>query len=291
MKHTKNILIGFSLMLMAISASAQINPMDAQFFKNPYLANPAKAGALAAARLNIAYRNQWSSMPGSPRSQMISYDTQANKVGLGLSVNTDRAGLLDFTKVMGTYAYHVPLNGDKRYLDFGLSLGFYKRNFGLDRVIGDPNDQSLLNYDTKPMFEGDAGIAYSSPKFGAEVALYNLKGQFKGDFKNSADNQLAYIATDYLFEVSDWSVKSKLAYRVVRNYTNIVDFGFNATSADEKLDFTTIYHSSKSMSFGIGYLHNKKWHILGVYNTPNTAIKGYVNGTFEVALSLNLQKK
>lgn len=291
MKHTKNIVFTFFLSMFVGAATAQINPMDAQFFKNPFLANPAKAGASSGARLNLAYRNQWSSMPGSPRSQMVSYDTQSKKVGLGLSVFTDKAGLLDFTKVMGTYAYHLPLSNDQEYLRFGLNLGFYKRNFGIERAIADPNDPDLVNYDSKPMLDGDAGFAYANKKFGAEVVLYNLKGQFKGDFKNSADHQVAYIAGEYSFPVSDWAVKSKLSYRVVRNYTNIVDFGFNATTADEKLDFTTIYHSSKSASFGIGYVHRKNWHILGVYNTPNSTLTGYANGTFEVALSVHLPKK
>lgn len=274
------------------TAAAQINPMDAQLFHNQYLANPAKAGAETGAHLNLGYRNQWSSMPGSPRSQMISYEVQSKKIGLGLTVINDKAGLLNYTKVMGTYAYHLPLSNDKQFLHFGINLGVYKPNLNIDAVVADPNDPDLVNYNSREtLFDGDAGFAYSSERFSAEAVFYNLKGQLKGDFKNLVDNQLTFIAAEYAFPVADWSVQSKIAYRGVRNYTDILDIGFNATTADQKLDFTAIYHSSKSASFGIGYVHRKNWHVLGVYNTPNATLSNYANGTFEVALRVHLPKK
>ena len=292
MKHTTKLLLTLLLTIFTGVVSAQINPFNAQLFQNQYLANPAKAGAEAGARLNLGYKNQWSNMPGSPRNSMVSYDTRTNKVGLGVSVFNDKSGLINYTKVLGTYAYHLPLSGKNEFFHMGISVGIFRGTLSMDEIIADPNDPDLVSFNDRELaIDGDAGFAYSSEKFGVEAVFYNLKSQLKKDLKNTVDNHTTYFAVDYSFPVSDWSFKSKIAYRGVRNYTDIVDFGVNAQTADEKLDFTLAYHTNKSTSFGIGYWHRKQWQVLGVYNTGATPINAYVNGTFEIGLKVNLQKK
>ena len=126
MKHTTKLLLTLLLSVFTGVVSAQINPFNAQLFQNQYLANPAKAGAEAGARLNLGYKNQWSSMPGSPRNSMVSYDTRNNKVGLGVSVFNDKSGLINYTKVLGTYAYHLPLSGKNEFFHMGISVGIFR---------------------------------------------------------------------------------------------------------------------------------------------------------------------
>ena len=46
-----------------------------------------------------------------------------SKVGLGLSVLNDKARLQRQTRVVGTYAYHLPLS-ESQNLYFGVSFGF-----------------------------------------------------------------------------------------------------------------------------------------------------------------------
>ncbi|MFM6954063.1 MAG: PorP/SprF family type IX secretion system membrane protein [Sphingobacteriaceae bacterium] len=292
MKHTTKLLLTLLLAGFTGAVNAQINPFDAQLFQNQYLANPAKAGAEEGARLNLGYKNQWSSMPGAPRNSIVSYDTRSNKNGLGLSVFNDKAGLINYTKILGTYAYHLPLSGTNEFIHLGVSLGIFRGTLSMDELVADPNDPNLVSFNDRQMvFDGDVGIAYSSEKFGVEAVLYNLISQIKNDSYNKVDNHTTYFAVDYAFPVSDWSFKSKIAYRGVRNYTDIVDFAVNGQTPDEKLDFTVAYHTNKSASFGIGYWHRKQWQVLGVYNTSPKPINAYVNGTFEVGLKVNLYKK
>ena len=292
MKHVKNIFVALFCFFLTNYAVAQINPMNAQLFQNQYLANPAKAGAETGARLNLGYKNQWSSIPGTPHTSLVSYDARTNKVGLGLTVLNEKAGLLNFTKVMGTYAYHLPLSGTNEFLHMGVSLGFFKGNLSTQDLVGDPNDQQVQNFNSRELvLDGDAGFAYTSERFGVEAVIYNLKSQLKNDLKNTVDNNTSYFAMAYTFPLSDWKLQSKIAYRGVRNYTDIVDFGVNAQSSDEKIDFNAVYHSNKSISAGVGYVHHKQWQILGLYTTGATPINAYVNGTFEIGLKVNLLKK
>jgi type IX secretion system PorP/SprF family membrane protein len=292
MKHTTKLLLTLLLSVFTGVVYAQINPFNAQLFQNQYLANPAKAGAEAGARLNLGYKNQWSNMPGSPRNSMVSYDTRNNKVGLGVSVFNDKSGLINYSKVLGTYAYHLPLSGKNEFFHMGISVGIFRGTLSMEELVADPNDPDLVSFNDREMaVDADAGFAYSNEKFGFEAVFYHLKSQLKKDLRNTVDNHTTYFAADYAFPVAEWSFKSKIAYRGVRNYTDIVDFAVNAQTADEKLDFTLAYHTNKSASFGVGYLHRKQWQVLGVYNTGATPINAYVNGTFEIGLKVNLQKK
>jgi len=292
MKHVKNIYFALFCLLFSNYADAQINPMNAQLFQNQYLANPAKAGAETGARLNLGYKNQWSSMPGNPHTSMVSYDARTNKVGLGLTVINQKDGLQIPTKVMGTYAYHLPLSGTNKFFHLGLSLGFFKGYISTQDLVGDLGDQSVQNYNARELvLDGDAGFAYTSERFGVEAVIYNLKSQLKNDLKNTVDNNTSYYAMAYSFPLADWKLQSKIAYRGIRNFTDIVDFGLNAQTSDEKINFTAVYHTNKSVSAGVGYIYQKQWQILGLYTTAATPINGYVNGTFEVGLKVNLQKK
>ena len=81
---------------------------------------------------------------------------------------------------------------------------------------------------------------------------------------------------------------TKLAYRSVKNYTNLVDFGLELRTKNEKLAFSGIYHSNKSTSFGLSYLHHKKWEFVGFYNTSQSPIRSVSNGAFEIGLKTTL---
>lgn len=293
MRYAKYIYITLLLIISSVGhMRAQLNPMDAQFFQNPYLANPAQAGLQFGARLNFGSMNQWNSIPGSPRTQYASYDMSNTRVGWGLTVFNDKAGLYNYTKVSGTYAYHLPLNYDRNAFHFGLNLNVYSQNLSLDQLKADQDDLDLVNFNSQQSFlDSDAGFLYTSEKLQLEAVFYNLNNQLNLDSQNIVDDQLSFFAATYSFQIKDWLLKSKIAYRGVRNFTDIVDIGLNATTFDQNFNFTVIYHSSKSASFGFGYIHRKTWEVLGVYNTPNTSLRNYANGTFEVGLKVNLIKQ
>ncbi len=122
MVNLKFCLVSTCFLLFYSKVHAQLNPLSSQYFQNTYLANPAMAGMQKGLRVNLAYRNQWSSMPGSPKNTVVTSDYQKNRVGLGLSMLKDQAGLLNRTQVLGTYDYHLPLNGTESALHFCLSF-------------------------------------------------------------------------------------------------------------------------------------------------------------------------
>src|ERR1700759_1936480 len=132
------------IMLSAIDANAQLTNIQSTFFQNQYLVNPAMAGIEQGLNLNMNYHQQWLSTPGSPKLTTFTADyNSGDKVGLGLNIYNDKAGLINRTRVMGTYAYHLTLNDKGDKLNFGASIGINDSYIDESSIIGDPNDLAL----------------------------------------------------------------------------------------------------------------------------------------------------
>lgn len=274
---------------------AQLNPLTAQYFNNQYLGNPAMAGLDKGLELGLAYRQQWANMPGAPEVQNLTAAYGFKKVGLGLNIVNDKAGLQRQTRVVGTYAYHVPLN-NQHELHFGVSFGFMNQRLENSDINGNPNDVVVGQYnDRRTYLDGDFGAAYSNGRLMVQAALPNLKTFFKKDQTKVADVATFYGAVSYRVSVSSelqgMELEPKVAYRGVRGFDNILDVGAVLTVAAEQLSLTGLYHSTQSGTVGIGLNLQKKYLISGMYTTQTSALNGYSNGNFELNLRVRLGKK
>jgi type IX secretion system PorP/SprF family membrane protein len=277
-----------TLLLLSTSLSAQINPMAAQYFQNTYMANPAMAGAEQGIRLNMGYRNQWSNIQGSPVNLSLTADYGGEKAGVGLNFYKDEAGLISRSKLQATYAYHLPLNNDDAKLHFGISLGLQTNSLNTQNIVGSSSDLSALRFnDQENILDGDFGLAYSNKKFRIEGAVSSLKNQLQIEDNVTTDYATFMTAFTYMAEVSDWNVHPKLVYRGVKNFNDIVDMGLEIRTPDNQLGFMSMYHTNKSMSYGLSYQRLKQWQLLVLYNTPVQALRSYATGTFEIGLQLN----
>lgn len=275
------------------STPALLEPSATQYFQNQYLANPAMAGADTGMHINAAYRHQWSDIPGSPTTKFLTADMLVgDRVGLGLNIFNDQAGLLQRTRVGVTYAYHLPLNDPSKQLHFGLSLAFNTAYIDRKNVNGDASDPSIAKYNQRDnYFEGEYGMAYTDGHLNVQAALPNVFGLFKKDPNSSVDGgSVFYTAIGYKFNTNAGvsSVEPKIAFRGVKGYDNIVDLGANVGFLQDVLNVTALYHSTKSVTGGIGVkIKSIAWlHLF--YTSQTGGIKTYVDGTFEVAARINL---
>ena len=288
------LLIAFAALGTTI-AKAQLNPLSAQYFTNQYLINPAFAGADQGLKLNGAYRKLWSNVPGSPLTQNLTADYGFNKVGLGLTVNNESAGLQRQTRVVGSYAYHLPLNDNGQQLHFGVSLGFMSQRLENADIYGNPNDPTVGQYnDRKTYLDGDFGVAYTSDKLNVQAAIPNLKSVLKKDVIKLADVATFYTAVSYKINLSEgiegMDVEPKVAYRGVKGFDNIWDAGAQFSITNKQVMLLGMYHSTKNATFGLGMDYKKKYLISGTYTTQTSALSSYTNGSFELNLRLNLSK-
>ncbi|EDM34869.1 hypothetical protein PBAL39_00015, partial [Pedobacter sp. BAL39] len=236
---------------------AQLNPLSAQYYSNQYLINPSFAGFNSGLKLNGAYRKLWNNVPGSPLIQNLTADYGFEKVGIGLNVNNESAGLQRQTRVMGSYAYHLPLAAENQQLHFGLSLGFMTQRLENSDINGDPNDPMVGQYnDRKTYLDGDFGIAYTSERLNIQASVPNLKSILKKDEVKLADVATFFTAVSYRFKLSDGTegmdVEPKIAFRGVKGFDNIWDAGAQLSIANQQVFFMGMYHSTENATFGLG---------------------------------------
>jgi type IX secretion system PorP/SprF family membrane protein len=280
------------LLMCALTSKAQLNPLAAQYYNNEYLMNPAYAGREHGLILNAAYRKLWNDIPGAPLTQNITAAYGFNRVGIGLKVNAERAGLLRQTRVSGTYAYHLPLDSGRHQLHFGISLGMMSQQLESSDISGNPNDISIGDYNgRKTYLDGDFGIGYTFGNLNMQLAIPNLKDFFGRDMANVADIVTFYMAAAYQIGLNDnMQVEPKIAFRGVRNYKNMIDAGAQLSVLNGRIKLMGMYHSNESMTGGLGIDFMHKYFISGMYTSQTSALNSYANGSFEINFRLNLTK-
>ncbi len=130
--------------------------------------------------VNLLHRNQSVSFDDNNQAYFLSYSGRVNdRTGLGLSLYTQREGIITNIGVLANYAYGIKLS-DKSNFTFGANLSYYNSGFDQNRsnpVDVDPllngfQDNSLLSF--QPGFN----VSYDKFDFGlfAENLFdYNLK--------------------------------------------------------------------------------------------------------------------
>ncbi|HEY0897822.1 MAG TPA: PorP/SprF family type IX secretion system membrane protein [Sphingobacteriaceae bacterium] len=283
------LLIG-AVLLNSTVTRAQLNPLSAQYYSNEYLANPAMAAASGGIKVFGGLRQQWSMISGTPFSQAVTAEfALKEKAGLGLNLWNEQAGLIKTTRLMGSYAYHLPLNNENQKLHFGLSLGVASQRLMNEKLYGDPDDPTVGRFNDEGMYvDGDFGVAYTDNKFSIQAAIPNLNSFLKRDQNNITDRSTYYAAVSYRYAYGPTAgIEPKLAFRGVQGHTNIVDAGVNVSLISNQLLFTGMYHSSQNATFGLG-MNFRSLSFLGSYTTETSALRGYTSGNFEIGVGYRL---
>lgn len=288
------LLMGVALIGIGQSSKAQLNPFQAMYFQNPYQYNPAMAGMEHALVVNLGYRQQWSSFPGRPKTASFTADMQpTDNVGIGFNVNDGTEGLIRQTRVMGTYAYHLPLNSKNDKLSFGVSFGVNDARIDYNRVVGDADDAQISQYNQlKAYADGDFGVAYTSDKLSVNAVLPNLKSVFfqSSDQRFDADRLLFITLASYKISLADdnaLSLEPLAAWRMVKGYKDIIDGGFNFRMNNYGVYLQGVYHTSQSMGLAVGLDQNTYALNFG-YNMATGMLNNYTRGAFEFGLKLRL---
>lgn len=295
----------FSLLMVLATmignkATAQLSGLQSIYFMNQYLTNPAMAGLEKGLTLNMGYQQQWTTIPGAPKLQSFTADyNNGNRVGLGLNVNSDEAGLISRTRVMGTYAYHLQLNeANDQKLNFGLSLGINDTYIDYNKVAGDQGDASVQNYNQRNVYiDGDFGASYTSNKLTIQGALPNLKSLFgstDGNNNLTVDRSTFFTALSYKMDVdngiSKFTLEPKLAYRGVKGFDNIFDVGANFDMTDYHFNLSALYHTNQSVTVATGFDLGQTGLFFS-YSNNTGPLSTYAQNTFEFGMKLKIWDK
>ncbi|MCS7162896.1 MAG: type IX secretion system membrane protein PorP/SprF [Bacteroidia bacterium] len=152
--------VGYSLLCLGLGLAQ--DPQFSQFFANQVILSPAFTGIGEGPRIALAYRMQWTAIPGYYRTFAAVYDQPIFfgrvRNGLGLSFMADQAGEGNLTKlnVLLNYAIHIELTRTSAF-SMGIaggivqsSIDFFRLRFP-DQI--DPNAGFILPTQERNFFQ------------------------------------------------------------------------------------------------------------------------------------------
>lgn len=160
----KNLIL-LALVVCTLQATAQQDPIYAQYINNPMAINPAFAGSNNMFNAGLQYRTQWAGIDANPvtvnfNSHMAVYQ---NRAGIGLQVIQDKIGDSKNTEFSTSYTYKLKL--ENVTLSFGMQSGFIRyTNNPSALTIRDAGDEAFT-IQTQTKFNTGAGLLLKSDRF------------------------------------------------------------------------------------------------------------------------------
>ncbi|SOD18403.1 PorP/SprF family type IX secretion system membrane protein [Pedobacter xixiisoli] len=278
------------LFFVTTATKAQVSPPMSMYYLNEYLYNPAVAGKIQGLNVGLSYKNNLTGSNGQTVGNTITLDYGMGKNGFGVFVNTDKDGLLNVNRFGASYAYNVQTSKTGN-LRFGLSAGISTLKINTNDIIGEDGDVLPAQYDDY-VFDGDLGAYYSDEKLSLSAVAPNLRNIIYSENVSDGYNYSTFYFSA-AYQVLDGPVKltPKVLYRGIDGYDNVIDVGVNAQFAEDKFNLLAFYHSSNSMSFGMGFNLMKKYQMQATYSLPiNSNLKRYTYGAVELGIKVNLSK-
>lgn len=234
---------------------AQPSQLNTQFHHNPYLLNPALAAVDQGWSFFLGYSQQLNKVSDAGHTQALTASYRKRKTGLAIASSQNRQGLISRTRLLGTYAYHVPLGGNQRALHFGLSLGMQHEQINEADIRGETGDPVVSRFNERQNYvDGSAGIAYTDANWTIQVAMPELSDKLNGNRTNMPGTTTFMVAAGYRFfagkAIDGLTVEPNLFYRTFSGMPAIVDAGISL-SLKNKFTLDGLYHSSNRFTGGV----------------------------------------
>ena len=284
-------------LLVITNVNAQQNPEYTQYMYNTMTVNPGYAGSVGTLEAVLLHRSQWVGIEGAPTTQSFTaHSPLANeRIGLGLSIINDKLGPSNELNLEGNFAYTINFTREKK-LAFGLKAGL--RKLDVDWTKGrynDPTDALLnsnISNEIKPSV--GAGLFYYSDKWylGASVPNF-IRGNYYDDIQESVDIDRLhyYLIGGYVFDLSS-ALKFKPAFLVKAvsgaplYYNGSLNF-----LIQEKLTLGASYQVDDSVSALAGFQISNSFYIGYSFDYSVTELNKYNDGSHEIILRYQFQKK
>ncbi len=289
-------LIALVSFLFVQEATAQQDPLFAQYNNNAFLINPAIAGSKGNHSLNLFHRWQWVTFPGAPQTFGLNYQGLVKDLhGIGALVFGDITGPSSRYGGKISYAFHIPLANRKMRLSIGLAGRFAYNVIRTSEIhLIDPNDKAVLNAD-QGVGSGDAefGIYFYSKNFYVGLAAPNLI-QTKIDFGNGKNGRdpIAHGYRHYFlnagykfrFPNKKMILEPSIMVKYVQGSMPQIDGGLTLHVLNESLSFGVYYRSPAFLSFQAKFLFDERIPVLIGFDVALNNFQNYSVGSTELMI-------
>lgn len=290
----KGLAFGMVLLSAIPDAMAQQDPQYTQYMYNTIQVNPAYAGSRGAMSIFGMYRTQWVGLDGAPKTANVSMHTPINnsRLGLGVSFNNDRLGVMDENNLAVDVSYSIPTSENWK-LSFGVKASANLLNVEYDRLnIYNPNDQ-LLQENIENQFTPNigAGVYMHSEKtyFGFSVPHFLETDRYDDNAVSTMKkNMHFYLIGGHVFDLSP-SIKFKPAFmlKAIEGAPLQADLSANFMLND-KFVLGGAYRWDAAVSVMAGFQVQDGLYVGYAYDAETTKLARYNSGSHEVFLRFEL---
>lgn len=274
---------------------AQQDPLYTQYMDNLLVINPAFAGSKGNGNVLLVARNQWVSLPNSPNTRSLAYQTptENTNVGIGFSVMYDKIGPLKQTGVYFDYSYFLRVS-EKYRLGMGLKggVGFYRASLtDLITIDPDPIYSKDIYKNFLPnigvgffLFSDDTYLGLSVPKL---IENTITRDDYQTEYVNRQKIHIYTVAGKKFTISEDFQLKTNAMLRVVKN--SPVSFQLTALAGFQNT-FWVGGMARFGDSFGVvaQFQATEKMLIGYSYDLTTSNLNAYNNGTHEIMFSYDL---
>ena len=274
---------------------AQREPQYTQYMYNIGSFNPAYVGTTETPEIIGAYRAQWISLPGAPRTLRLGANIPFSneKMGIGLNVASDQLGPTGQTYIDLSYSYQLKVS-DNTKLSFGMDVGGALLNVDFNKGTFENPGEPILNEETIQNFY---------PTIGAGLFLYGEDIWYLGasvpNFLGEGiyDQNVAMVVEDkiqlnviggYVFDLND-RLKFKPAFLL--NYIGGTPLTANVSGnflINDKFTLGVSYRFSSAVSGLAGFQIGSSTFVGYSYDYNINGLGQFNSGSHEVVLKFYL---
>lgn len=299
----KKILIIAFIMVLTSPVLAQQRAVYSNFLMNDYYYNPAIAGSKEIHQANITYRNQWVGFDGAPSLLMGNFSGSVKndgKIGYGVSLISETAGITQNTGIYVNYAHHFKLS-NKYKLGLGIQPGYMQYRVKLyDAQLADQGDEVLTgNVYSASALDVSTGFHLYSDKFflmGSVDHLLSKNIQFTTYNSNLAFHYTGIVGMNFHLNADPKEKKMPIDIQpsALVRYVRPAPLQYSVmlkTTFNKKYWFGLIYRSDDAVGISAGMQISDRFNLAYGYDYTLSGLSSYQAGSHEVMLSFVISRK
>ncbi len=299
----KKILIIAFVMVLTSPVLAQQRAVYSNFLMNDYYYNPAIAGSKEIHQANITYRNQWVGFEGAPSLLMGNFSGSVKndgKIGYGVSVISETAGITQNTGIYVNYAHHFKLS-EKYKLGLGIQPGYMQYRVKLyDAQLADQGDEVLTgNVYSASALDVSTGFHLYSDKFflmGSVDHLLSKNIQFTTYNSNLSFHYTGIVGMNFHLNADPKEKKMPIDIQpsALVRYVRPAPLQYSVmlkTTFNKKYWFGLIYRSDDAVGISAGMQISDRFNLAYGYDYTLSGLSSYQAGSHEVMLSFVISRK
>ncbi len=224
---------------------------------NYYLVYPSMAGIGEGGKIRATVRKQWFDVQDAPNLQTLNAHFRIGETnsGVGAIIFNDANGYHSQTGVKLTYAHHLKLGGDARYLNqvsFGISPTLLQTRLDESEFLspGGIVDPAISGTNISAAYYNvDIGMSYNLMEFYAHFATLNVLATERSLYRVGrldpanvpvVDNLRRYLlSAGYIFGRNEWQVEPSVLFQMT-DFTKEKTIDINA-KVYKDVDFGRIW--------------------------------------------------